>query len=157
MNLKVLLKATSISILAVLVDIGSMYALSHYTHYDLKLQLYISSFIKVFFLFAGHNMVTYRGNINSLKNKALKFFPWEIFSLVIVAQTVLYVHEKLEKYLDELSDSTVENTWYLKGIVHRGTDGTYDFDTPVIIVFTQLIIILFFLLVELHIYKFIFE
>ena len=157
MNLRVLIKATSVSILAVFVDMASMYVLSHYTHYNLSWQLYLSSFIKVFFLFAGHNMITYRGNIYSLKKKALKFFPWEIFSLVIIAQSVLYVHSKLENYLDGLSDSTVKNTWYLKDIVHRGKDGTYDFDTSVIIVFKQLIIILFFLFVELHVYKYIFE
>jgi hypothetical protein len=157
MKLNTLLKSFSISGIAVAIDIITMYMLSHYTKLDLTNQLYISSFIKVIFLFIGHNLVTYKGNIKSLKNKALKFFPWETLSLVIVAQTVLYVNIKLEYYLDGLSNSTIENTWYLNHIVHKNKDGSYDFDTHIIILFKQLLIVIFFLLVEMRVYKYIFE
>jgi putative flippase GtrA len=157
MNLKVLLKATSISILAVLVDIITMFALSHYTHYDLTWQLYISSCIKVLFLFVGHNLVTFKGNTNTLMKKALKFFPWEIISLIIIAQLIIYTNNRLDIYLTGLPESTIKSTWYLKDIVHKENDGKYGFDTPIIILCKQLLIILFFLLIELHIYPYIFE
>ena len=157
MNLKVLLKSTSVSIAAVLVDIVTMFALSHYTDFNLTKQLYTSSCIKVLFLFAGHNLVTFKGNTNSLMKKALKFFPWEIISLIIIAQLIIFTNNKLETYLNGLTESTIKSTWYLKGIVHKENDGKYEFDTPIIIICKQLLIILFFLLVELHIYPYIFE
>ena len=157
MNLKVLFKATSVSIFAALIDIVSMFALSHYTDFNLTKQLYTSSCIKVLFLFIGHNLVTFKENTSYLMNKALKFFTWEIISLIIIAQLIIYTNNRLEIYLNRLPESTITSTWYLKDIVHKENDGKFEFDTPIIILCKQLLIIVFFLLVELHIYPYIFE
>jgi putative flippase GtrA len=156
MNLKVLLKSTSVSGVGVLIDVSMMYLLG-YTGVPMSYQLYISSFVKIIFLFFAHNLITYKGNTSPWSTKALKFFPWELFSLILVSQMILYLNEHILTYIHGLSEADIKGAWF-KGLVHKeAQQDTYTLTTNGVILLKQLLIIIFFLTVELYVYKHIFK
>ena len=154
----ILIKSIIVSVSCVSVDMGSMYLFGKYSNYDTTVQVYLSSFAKVIFLFIGHNLITYRGvsSESSLTKKLITFFTWELFSLITIAQSTLYISPALSKVIIDNID-LVKDIPYLYSYVEVKGKKVFIMGVELIIIVKQLMVILFYIMVEIHMYKFIFK
>jgi len=133
-----------------------MYLLGAHTHLDLKYQIYISSIIRICISFIGHNIWTFKGSFTPLWKRAIKFFPWEIFSLILIAQTLLLINVLLEKAIKDMTKKQIDDNFFLRNMVEKDKDGKNIIKTSIFIVFKQILMVLFYFIVDIRVYKYIF-
>ena len=95
-------KTLPVNIVGFLSDVSSMYILDHFTALPIQYQVYISSMLRIFTLFIGHIGYTYKGSLDSKYKMALKFLPWEIFSMIAVNEMVILFNKLIIYEINEL-------------------------------------------------------
>jgi len=133
-----------------------MYLMGKYSQLDLAYQIYISSIIRIVVTFIGHNLVTFRGSVAPLWKRAIKFFPWEIFSLVIIAQMLLFINKLVEGSLKGMTQKDLDSEWFTKLMVEKNEDGELIIKDSIIIISKQLLMVLFYFVIDMRVYKYIF-
>jgi len=146
-----ILRSIPINIAGFITDISSMYILGDNFDYPLTEQIYISSLLRIFVLYIGHINYTYKDSSKSMGQLARRFFPWEITSMIIVNQLVIYINHVILNYLSD----NVNNLKLFKILLEKKND-KYKFKTIVNILLKQIIIILFYVIVEVRVYEKIF-
>ena len=146
-----IIRSIPINIAGFITDISSMYILGDNFDYSLTEQIYISSLLRIFVLYIGHINYTYKDSSKSMGKLARRFFPWEITSMIIVNQLVIYINHVILNYLSD----NVNNLKLFKILLEKKND-KYKFKTSVNILLKQIIIILFYVIVEVRVYEKIF-
>jgi len=146
-----IIKSVLINIFGFITDTISMYILGNNFDYTLTKQIYISSLLRIIVLYIGHINYTYKDTLMSKRKLAIRFFVWEFISMFIVNQLVIYINRVILNYLrDHVNDLK------LYKILLEKIDDKYEFKTRVNILLKQTIIILFYFIVDIRIYKKIF-
>lgn len=146
-----IIKSVLINIFGFITDTVSMYILGNNLDYTLTKQIYISSLLRIIVLYIGHINYTYKDTLKSKRKLAIRFFVWEFISMFIVNQLVIHINRIILNYLrDHVNDLK------LYKILLEKKDDTYEFKTRVNILLKQTIIILFYFIVDIRIYKKIF-
>jgi len=112
MNIKLLLKTSSVSILGCIVDIYTLFLLHKYTPISVTSQLYISSILRIIVLFIGHSLYTFKGYSGNFISKCIKFFSWEISFMILIVNLVIFIKKMIYKYLKNKTDKEINNSWY---------------------------------------------
>jgi len=119
MNIKLLLKTSSVSILGCIVDICTLFLLHKYSPISVTSQLYISSILRIIVLFIGHSLYTFKGYSGNFISKCIKFFSWEISFMILIVNLVIFIKKMIYKYLKNKTDKEINNSWYHKFIHHN--------------------------------------
>tara|TARA_B100000212_G_scaffold324835_1_gene285999 strand:+ start:253 stop:726 length:474 start_codon:yes stop_codon:yes gene_type:complete len=155
-----LVRSIPVNIIAFLADIISMHVLGEYLDFNLIQQVYISSLIRINILFIGHIKYTFRDiyitvEPNQIKKTAIKFYPWEIFSMIITNHLVSYISNMIDSYIKTMNITTLNNQWFTKyTLLKKG--GHYKLNTTMNIIIKQLVILIFYIIIDLKVYKHIF-
>ena len=112
MNIKLLLKTSSVSILGCLVDICTLFLLHKYTPISVTSQLYISSILRIIVLFIGHSLYTFKGYSGNFISKCIKFFAWEISFMILIVNIIIFIKNMIYNYLKNKTDKEINNSWY---------------------------------------------
>ena len=112
MNIKLLLKTSSVSILGCLVDICTLFLLHKYSPISVTSQLYISSILRIIVLFIGHSLYTFKGYSGNFISKCIKFFAWEISFMILIVNIVIFIKNMIYNYLKDKTDKEINNSWY---------------------------------------------
>ena len=142
-------KTLPVNIVGFLSDVSSMYLLENFAGISIDYQVYISSMIRIFILFIGHMTYTYKGSLDSKYKMASKFLPWEIFSMIAVNEMVILVNKLI---LYEINEHDLDN---IREIVINKDNN--ELNATFIIAIKQILIILFYVIVEVRIYDKIFK
>jgi len=142
-------KTLPVNIVGFLSDVSSMYMLDHFTELSIHYQVYISSMVRIFLLYLGHINYTYKGSLDSKYKMALKFLPWEIISMIAVNEMVILVNKLI---IYEINEHDLDN---IREILIDKTNN--ELKSQYIITVKQILIILFYVIVEVRIYANIFK
>jgi putative flippase GtrA len=119
MDIKLLLKTSSVSIIGVLVDIITLTLLHKYSSIGVKLQLYISSICRIVVLFIGHSLYTFKGYSGNYLSNCMKFFTWEILFMIAVVNIIMFIKKQIYDYLNKLSPEEIKGKWFTPFIHHN--------------------------------------
>ena len=100
-------------------------------------------------LFIGHIGYTYKGSQNSNYKMAVKFLPWEIFSMIAVNEMVILVNKLI---IYEINEHDLVNIREM--VIDKKNN---ELKSQYIITIKQILIILFYVIVEVKIYEKIFK
>ena len=142
-------KTLPVNIVGFLSDVSSLYILNHFTEVSIDYQVYISSMLRIFILFIGHIGYTYKGSLDSKYKMALKFLPWEIFSMIAVNEMVILVNKLI---IYEINEHDLDNIREI--LIDKKNN---ELKAQYIITVKQILIILFYVIVEVRIYEKIFK
>jgi hypothetical protein len=146
--MKNIIKTLPVNVVGFLSDVSSMYTLNHFTGLSINYQVYISSMIRIFVLYLGHLNYTFKHSKEYYYVIASKFFPWEIFSMIAVNEMVILLNKLIIYEINELDLHNLREI-----LINKKNN---DLNPTFIIIMKQILIILFYVIVEVRIYDKIF-
>ena len=157
-SLEVYLKAMPINAIGVLVDIITMYIIGHYTNLPVGYQVYISSILRMSISYVGYFKFTFKSKKN-FKKTAVKFLIWEIISLTVVSELTIFINNVIVDQIHKIphqKGNTKSCKDEFRNIFLQDKNGQYELKTYITIVLKHIVIMVFNLLVEIPVYKYIF-
>jgi len=150
-----LLRSVPVNILAFLSDVTSMYILSNYD-YTLSQQIYISSVIRICVSFVGHIKYTYKDVYTSVTRSAIRFFPWEILSMLMINELVIIVNNYIIEQVKKIDIEDIEKYRFMN-LIFEQQGNEYELRAYVNIVIKQVLMIISYVLIDMRVYKYVFE
>ena len=142
-------KPLPVNILGFIFDSSTMYILNHYTHLPIKYQVYLSSIVRILVLYLGHTNYTY---IKSKESKYIigsKFFLWEIFSMIVINEIIIEINKLI---IYEINKHNLHDL--REKVINKKNN---QLKPHYIIIIKQLLIIIFYITVEVRVYEKIFK
>lgn len=158
-SLKIYAKTMPVNVLGVILDIVIMYIIGHYTNLSINYQVYISSIARLCISFYGYFYITFKSNKSKHKTM-IKFSIWELISLTVVSEITILVNKIIVNKIHKLDVKDNKNSKKFKDKIIKlflqEKDGKYELKTYLTILLKHIIIMIFNLLFEIPVYKYIF-